>query len=103
MFDRLSSASHFLLLSARTVDTTGGREGGTLEGRPVVILTMTGATSGEIRKTPVMRIESDGTYVAVASNGVRLSRLDGLRPDTARRMRAGAAPGVRRLWKNHGR
>ncbi len=26
-------------------------------------------TSGKIRKTPVMRIESDGTYVAVASNG----------------------------------
>lgn len=34
-----------------------------------VILTMTGATSGTIRKTPVMRIERDGTYVAVASAG----------------------------------
>ena len=33
----------------------------------MVILTMTGATSGKIRKTPVMRIERDGTYVAVAS------------------------------------
>ena len=50
-------------------EATGGREGGTLEGRPVVILTMTGAASGKIRKTPVMRIESAGTYVAVASNG----------------------------------
>jgi deazaflavin-dependent oxidoreductase (nitroreductase family) len=50
-------------------EATGGREGGTLEGRPVVILTMTGATSGKIRKTPVMRIEHDGTYLAVASNG----------------------------------
>jgi deazaflavin-dependent oxidoreductase (nitroreductase family) len=50
-------------------EATGGREGGTLEGRPVVILTMTGATSGKIRKTPVMRIESDGTYLAVASDG----------------------------------
>jgi F420H(2)-dependent quinone reductase len=48
-------------------EATGGREGGTLEGRPVVILTMTGATSGKIRKTPVMRIEHDGTYLAVAS------------------------------------
>jgi hypothetical protein len=35
-------------------EATGGREGGTLEGRPVVILTMTGATSGKIRKTPVV-------------------------------------------------
>jgi len=48
-------------------EATGGREGGTLEGRPVVILTMTGATSGNIRKTPIMRIERDGTYLAVAS------------------------------------
>jgi F420H(2)-dependent quinone reductase len=50
-------------------EATDGRQGGTLEGRPVVILTMTGATSGKVRKTPVMRIESHGTYVAVASNG----------------------------------
>jgi deazaflavin-dependent oxidoreductase (nitroreductase family) len=50
-------------------EATGGREGGTLEGVPVVVLTMTGATSGKIRKTPVMRIEHDGTYLAVASNG----------------------------------
>jgi F420H(2)-dependent quinone reductase len=50
-------------------EATGGREGGTLEGRPVVILTMTGATSGKIRKTPIMRIERDGTYLAVASAG----------------------------------
>jgi deazaflavin-dependent oxidoreductase (nitroreductase family) len=50
-------------------EATDGREGGTLEGRPVVILTMTGATSGKIRKTPVMRIERDGTYLAVASAG----------------------------------
>lgn len=48
-------------------EATNGREGGTLQGRPVVILTMTGAATGKIRKTPVMRIERDGTYVAVAS------------------------------------
>jgi deazaflavin-dependent oxidoreductase (nitroreductase family) len=50
-------------------EATDGREGGTLEGRPVVILTTTGATSGKVRKTPVMRIERAGTYVAVASFG----------------------------------
>jgi deazaflavin-dependent oxidoreductase (nitroreductase family) len=48
-------------------EATDGREGGTLEGRPVVVLTMTGAVTGKIRKTPVMRIERDGVYVAVAS------------------------------------
>jgi deazaflavin-dependent oxidoreductase (nitroreductase family) len=50
-------------------EATDGREGGTLEGRPVVILTMAGAVSGKIRKTPVMRIERDGVYLAVASAG----------------------------------
>jgi deazaflavin-dependent oxidoreductase (nitroreductase family) len=50
-------------------EATDGREGGTLEGRPVVILTTTGAASGKVRKTPVMRIERDGTYLAVASFG----------------------------------
>ena len=50
-------------------EATDGREGGTLEGRPVVILTTTGASSGAIRKTPVMRIERNGSYLVVASFG----------------------------------
>jgi hypothetical protein len=36
---------------------TDGREGGTLEDRPVVILTTTGAKSGAIREIPVMLLE----------------------------------------------
>jgi F420H(2)-dependent quinone reductase len=50
-------------------EATNGREGGTLSGKPVVILTFKGAKSGKIRKTPLMRIERDGTYAVVASNG----------------------------------
>jgi deazaflavin-dependent oxidoreductase (nitroreductase family) len=38
-------------------------------GLKVVVLTMTGAKSGKIRKTPVMRVEKDGVYAAVASLG----------------------------------
>lgn len=49
-------------------EASAGREGGTLEGRPVVILTTTGAKTGNIRKNPVMRIKEGDTYVAVASN-----------------------------------
>jgi F420H(2)-dependent quinone reductase len=41
-------------------EATDGREGGTLEGRPVVILTTTGARTGRTRKTPIMRIARDG-------------------------------------------
>ena len=50
-------------------EATGGREGGTLEGKPVVILTTTGARTGKIRKTPLIRIEQDGVYAVVASAG----------------------------------
>jgi deazaflavin-dependent oxidoreductase (nitroreductase family) len=50
-------------------EATDGREGGTLEGKPVVILTSTGARTGRTRKTPIMRIARDGIYVAVASAG----------------------------------
>ena len=37
--------------------------------RPVVMLTMRGAKSGRQRRVPLMRVEHDGTYAAVASKG----------------------------------
>jgi len=36
---------------------------------PVVIITMRGVKSGKVRKVPVMRVEHDGVYAAVASRG----------------------------------
>jgi deazaflavin-dependent oxidoreductase (nitroreductase family) len=48
-------------------EATAGSEGGTLEDRPVVILTSVGAKSGIVRKNPVMRIVDGDRYVAVAS------------------------------------
>ncbi|HEX4017085.1 MAG TPA: nitroreductase family deazaflavin-dependent oxidoreductase [Frankiaceae bacterium] len=48
---------------------SGGTEGLTLRDLPVIILTTEGAKSGKIRKTPLMRVEHDGTYAAVASLG----------------------------------
>jgi deazaflavin-dependent oxidoreductase (nitroreductase family) len=50
-------------------EATDGREGGTLEDRPVIILNHRGAKSGKLRKTPLMRIEHDGGYLVVASYG----------------------------------
>jgi deazaflavin-dependent oxidoreductase (nitroreductase family) len=35
----------------------------------VVLMTMRGAKSGKLRKVPVMRVEHDGVYAAVASLG----------------------------------
>ena len=52
-------------------EATGGREANTLRdtGLPVVIYTTRGNKSGKIRKTPLMRVEHDGAYLLVASQG----------------------------------
>jgi deazaflavin-dependent oxidoreductase (nitroreductase family) len=52
-------------------ERTGGREGNTLPSRtePVVVYTTRGAKSGKIRKNPLMRVEHDGVYAMVASQG----------------------------------
>src|SRR5579875_4166986 len=51
------------------IESSGGQEGTTLRGMPVVIVTSRGARSGKLRKNPVMRVEHDGRYAAVASQG----------------------------------
>ena len=50
-------------------ERSGGAEGNTLRGKPVIILTTKGAKSGLVRKTPLMRVEHDGRYAVVASQG----------------------------------
>jgi len=50
-------------------ESSGGTEGTTIMGKPVVLLTMRGARTGKIRKVPLMRVEHDGVYLAVASIG----------------------------------
>lgn len=50
---------------------SGGTSGTTLgeTGLPVVIVTNRGAKTGAVRKTPLMRVEHEGSYAAVASKG----------------------------------
>jgi F420H(2)-dependent quinone reductase len=50
---------------------SGGTAGTTLgdTGLPVVIVTNRGAKTGAVRKTPLMRVEFDGSYAAVGSVG----------------------------------
>ncbi|MFG2288468.1 nitroreductase family deazaflavin-dependent oxidoreductase [Streptomyces sp. NPDC048595] len=50
-------------------ERSGGTEGTTMRGMPVVVLTTRGAKSGKIRKSPLMRVEHDGAYAVVASLG----------------------------------
>ena len=50
---------------------SGGTTGTTLRdtGLPVVIVTNRGAKTGAIRKTPLMRVEHEGSYAAIGSKG----------------------------------
>src|SRR5690242_2673761 len=50
-------------------ERSGGTQGTTLQGMPVVVLTTVGAKSGKLRKTALMRVEHDGEYAVVASLG----------------------------------
>ncbi len=56
-------------------EATDGAEANTLRatGDPIVVITSKGAKSGNLRKNPVMRVERDGIYVAIASKGGRTS------------------------------
>lgn len=63
------SPTDFVRRQVEDYERTDGREGGTMMGLPVVILTTVGASSGRLRKTPLMRVEHDGEYVVVASKG----------------------------------
>lgn len=50
-------------------ESSGGTQGTTMRGLPVVLVTSLGARSGKLRKTPLMRVEHEGAYALVASNG----------------------------------
>jgi F420H(2)-dependent quinone reductase len=52
-------------------ESSGGTRGTTLAdtGLPVVVITNRGVRSGKVRKTPLMRVEHDGRYAAVGSQG----------------------------------
>ena len=65
------SATKWVRKNVEEYEATNGEKGGTLRGTPypVVVITSVGATSGNLRKNPVMRVERDGAYLAVASKG----------------------------------
>ena len=51
------------------IESSGGTEGTLMRGMPVIVVTNRGAKSGKLRKTPLMRVEHDGRYALVASQG----------------------------------
>jgi F420H(2)-dependent quinone reductase len=63
------SSSKWARDQVKEYEGSGGMQGTTLQGVPTIVVTSVGAQSGKLRKNPVMRVEHDGSYAAVASKG----------------------------------
>jgi len=63
------STSEWARDQAEQFEASNGAEANTMRGMPIILLTSVGAQSGKLRKTPLMRVEHDGAYAAVASLG----------------------------------
>ena len=65
------SAAGWVRNQVEAYERSGGREANTLRdaGLPVIIVTMRGNKSGNVRKIALMRVEHDGEYALVASMG----------------------------------
>jgi deazaflavin-dependent oxidoreductase (nitroreductase family) len=69
--DYVPSPVQWVREQVEAYEASGGTRANTLRdtGLPVVIVTSVGARSGKLRKTPLMRVEHDGRYALVASQG----------------------------------
>ena len=67
------SAWDWVREQVETYERTGGQEANTLRdtGLPVIIVTTRGSKTGKIRKMALMRVEHEGEYALVGSQGGR--------------------------------
>jgi deazaflavin-dependent oxidoreductase (nitroreductase family) len=63
------STAQWVREQVEAIESSGGTEGTTLRGLPVVLITNRGAKTGKLRKTPLMRVEHNGSYAAIGSQG----------------------------------
>ncbi len=65
------SPSEWVRDQVETYERTGGREANTLRdsGIPIIVVSMRGRRTGNIRKIALMRVEHEGEYALVASMG----------------------------------
>ncbi|BCY13925.1 nitroreductase family deazaflavin-dependent oxidoreductase [Actinoplanes sp. L3-i22] len=63
------STSAWAREQAEKYDASDGAESNDIQGLPIVLVTSVGARSGKLRKTPLMRVEHEGEYLAVGSLG----------------------------------
>jgi deazaflavin-dependent oxidoreductase (nitroreductase family) len=66
--DYLPSPTAWVRNAVEKIESSGSTEPAGFDGRKVVLMTMRGASTGKLRKVPVMRVEHDGRYAAVASH-----------------------------------
>jgi deazaflavin-dependent oxidoreductase (nitroreductase family) len=69
MNEYIPSPSQWVADQVELYERSGGTEGTTLKGLPVIIVTNRGRRTGAVRKTPLMRVVDGNSYVLVASRG----------------------------------
>jgi len=65
----MPSVSDGARAQAEQYEASNGAEANLMHGLPIVVITSVGAKTGALRKTPLMRVEHEGRYLAVASMG----------------------------------
>ena len=69
MNEYIPSPTKWVADQVELYEKSEGREGITLRGLPVIIVTNIGKVTGALRKTPLMRVADGNGYVLVASQG----------------------------------
>ena len=69
MSEYIPSTTQWVADQVELYEGSGGTEGTTLKGLPVIIVTNRGRRTGAVRKTPLMRVADGDNYVLVASRG----------------------------------
>ena len=69
MTQYIPSPTRWVAEQVERYESSGGTQGTTLRGLPVVIVTNQGSKTGAIRKTPLMRAMDGENYILVASRG----------------------------------
>ena len=69
--DYIPSKAKWVRDQVEEYESSGGARANTLRGSkdPIVVITSIGRKTGVLRKNPLMRVERDGKYLAVASIG----------------------------------
>ncbi|WP_111765187.1 nitroreductase family deazaflavin-dependent oxidoreductase [Nakamurella deserti] len=65
----LRGASDWAADQAERYEESNGQEANTLQGVPIMLVSTTGRKTGALRRTPLMRVEHEGSYAAIASKG----------------------------------